>query len=194
MNIHNKNEDKEEFNNAIDYFKNITYANISKLSEHKMGATFIGIKTNISGKDKLHIYIILLPFVDIINPTPYSNAYPNIYIKDISLNVDDSFYLWVFSEMRKQNSIVIMSLDNPILKVVEGFGDLLVNIDKNCNEKKEWDSLDFDQWYNKKSFDNIFTIKIINPHLYMVPFPLNSIILKTQRQLNNYCDIFIGSK
>ena len=61
-------------------------------------------------------------------------------------------------------------------------------------KKKEWDSLDFDQWYNKESFDNIFTIKIINPHLYMVPFPLNSIIVKTQRQLNNYCNIFIGSK
>lgn len=63
MNIHNKYEDKEEFNNAIDYFKNITYANISKLSEHIMGATFIGIKTNISGKYKLHIYIILFIFI-----------------------------------------------------------------------------------------------------------------------------------
>jgi len=186
-----KTKDKIEMNNAIEYFKNIVSNNITSKSEHKIGVTFIGIRTNISGKSKLHIYILLFPFIEHNEITPYPNKYQNLYFEDIHLNVDYSFYLWMYTEMRKQNSIVIMSFDDNIFKVINGFGDLLINIDKSCNEKKEWMDLEFEDWYKKHYFNNIFTITITNPHLYMVPFPVKPIIVKTERRLYNYCDFYI---
>ena len=75
-------DDKDEFNNAIKYFQSIISNNISTCSQHKIGVTFIGIKTNI--------------------------------------------------------------------------------------------------------FNNVFTIKIVNPYLYMVPFPVKPIIIQTVKKLNNY--------
>jgi len=179
-------EDKDEFDNAIKYFQNIINNNISNYSQHKMGATFIGIKTNISGTLKLHIYILLFPFIKSEVVVPYCNSFPNIYFKDISFDVDKSFYLWTYEEMKRQNSIVIMSLESKILKVVSGFGDPLISIDKNCNEKKEWMDLEYEEWYEKKLFNNVFTITIINPYLYMVPFPVKPIIIQSLKKINNY--------
>lgn len=186
----NKN-DKDDFDNAIKYFQNIIQNNISSYSPYKMGATFIGIKTNISGNLKLHIYILFFPFPnsDTVVPYPYSHSYSNIYFKDICFNVDNSFYLWIYQEMKRQNSIVIMSLESYILKVVAGNGDALIIIDRNCKEEKEWLNLDYEEWYEKKTFNNIFTIKIINPYLYMVPFPVKPIMIKTIKRINNYITI-----
>ena len=178
--------DKNEFDDAIKYFQSIISNNISNYSQHKMGATFIGIKTNISGVFKLHIYILFFPFPHSEVVVPYSNSFPNIYFKDICFDVDESFYLWIYEEMKKQNSIVIMSLESKILKVVSGFGDVLISIDKVCNEKKEWMDLEYQEWYEKKIFNNIFTIKIVNPYLYMVPFPVKPIIIQTLKKINNY--------
>ena len=186
-------KDKDEFNNAIHYFQNIMNSNIiqSKISTHTIGATILGIKTNISGIFKLHIYILLFPFKSWKQEiSPYYNSFPNIYLKDIYFHVDDCFYQWMYEEMKKQNSIVIMSLDDNILKVVEGFGDPIISIDKTCNEKKEWMELEFKEWYEKQTFNNIFTINITNPYLYTVPFPVKSIYLKTERRLNNYCNLY----
>lgn len=180
-------EDKNEFENAIQYFQSIISNNISNYSPHKMGATFIGIKTNISGILKLHIYILLFPFVRGTTVVPYSNCFPNLYFKDICLDVDISFYSWIYQEMKKQNSMVIMTLESKILKVVPRLGDTLISIE---NEKKEWLELDYEKWYEKKTFNTVFTIKIINPFLYMVPFPVNPIIIKTVKKINNnYVDI-----
>ena len=183
-------EDKEEFGKAIQYFQSIISgnisSNISNYSPYKMGATFIGIKTNISGINKLHIYILFFPFPYSEGVAPYSNSLPNIYFTDICFDVDESFYLWIYEEMKRQNSIVLMSLESKIFKVVSGFGDALITIDKVCNEKKEWMELEYDAWLNKKIFNNIFTIKIVNPFLYMVPFPVKPIIIKTLKRINNY--------
>jgi len=181
--------DKDEFDNSIKYFQNIIYNNISTYSQHKMGATFIGIKTNISGNYKLHVYILLFPFLKSEVVVPYSDSIPNIFLKDLSFDVGENFYLWIYEEMKRQNSIVIMSLESNIIKVVPGNGDVLISIDKNCNEKKEWMDLEFEEWYEKKLFNNVFTIKIINPYLYMVPFPVKPIILKTVKRINNYVTI-----
>ena len=161
------------------------FNNITKYSKHKMGATFIGIKTNISGNLKLHIYILLFPFINSDILVPYTNSIPNIFLKDISFDVDESFYLWIYQEMKKQNSMVIMSLESNIFKVVQGYGDAIISIDKNCNEKKEWTDLEYEEWYEKKAFNNVFTIKITNPFLYMVPFPVKPIIIQTKKR-NNY--------
>ena len=179
------NIDKELFNNAINYFQSIIHNNISKYSSHKIAATFIGIKTNISGTLKLHIYILLFPFPYSDVVVPYSNSFPNMYFKDLNLDVDESFYLWIYEEMKRQNSIVIMSLDTNIFKVVSGHGDALISIDKNCNEKKEWMHLEYEEWYAKGKFNNIFTINIINPYLYLVPFPVKVIIIQTVKKNNN---------
>ena len=175
-----------DFDNGISYFRNIFSNNISTPSEHKVGATFIGINTNISGKNELHIYICLFPFANAEGNVPYTSIHPNILLKDITFSVDENFYIWMYEEMRKQKSIIIMKLEYNILKVVEGFGDVLLNIDKNCNENKIWLDLEFKDWYEKKTFNNTFTIQIINPYLYMVPFPVKPIFLKTIRQNNNF--------
>ena len=135
-----ENIDKTELENAIKYFKSIIYSNISKCSQYKMGATFIGIKTNITGSYKLHIYIILFPFIKNQSIVPYCYNFSNIYLKDVCFDVDETFYLWAYDEMKKQESIIIMSLESYVLKVVSGC-DLLIGIDKNCNEKKRMDGI-----------------------------------------------------
>ena len=182
-------EDKEEFDNAVYYFQSIIHNNISNYSPFKIGATFIGIKTNISGNLKLHIYILFFPFPYSEVVVPYSNHFPNIFLKDLCFDVDASFYLWIYEEMKRQNSIVIMSLESKILKVVSGFGDAIISIEKDCNEKKEWMELEYDAWLIKRKFNNIFTIKLMNPYLYMVPFPVKPIIIQTIKKINNYVSI-----
>ena len=179
-------EDKDQFDNAVQYFQSIMHHNITNYSPYKMGATFIGIKTNISGIFILHIYILLFPFVYSEKVVPYSNSIPNMYFKDICLDVDISFYFWLYQEMQRQNSMVIMTLESNIFKVVPRLGDTLISIE---NEKKEWMDLDYEDWYEKKTFNTIFTIKITNPFLYMVPFPVKPIIIKTVKRINNYVDI-----
>jgi hypothetical protein len=178
-----ENIDKTELENAIKYFKSIIFSNISKCSQYKMGATFIGIKTNITGSYKLHIYIILFPFIKNQSIVPYCYNFSNIYLKDVCFDVDETFYLWAYDEMKKQESIIIMSLESYVLKVVSGC-DLLICIDKNCNEKKEWMELEYKDWYTKNLFNNVFTITITNPYLYMVPFPVSPIIIKTIHNTN----------
>ena len=145
-------KDKQEFDDAIIYFQSIINNNISKYSQNKMGATFIGIKTNIRGTFKLHIYLLFFPFRYSEGVVPYTKNYPNtnIYFKDLCFSVCESFYLWIYEEMKRQNSIVIMSLESNIFKVVTGCGDALISIDKNCNEKKEWMELEYQAWYEKK--------------------------------------------
>jgi hypothetical protein len=183
--IQDKDKDKDEFDNAIKYFQSIMFNNITKYSKHKMGATFIGIKTNISGIYKLHFYILFFPFINSDILVPYINTIPNLYLKDFSFDVDESFYLWIYQEMKKQNSMVIMSLESNIFKVVQGFGDAIINIDNNCIEQKEWMNLEYEEWMEKQTFNNVFTITLTNPFLYMVPFPVKPIIIKTQKR-NNY--------
>ena len=180
-----ENENKE-FNSSVKLFQDIISSNLSTpISPYKVGATVIGIKTNITGTLKLHIYILLFPFIGNNEITPYTTVYPNIFMKDICLNVSDVFYLWMYEEMRKKESIVIMSFDSNI-NVIPSYGDLLINIDVACNEPKDFMELEFKEWYEKHTFNNIFTIKIINPYLYMVPFPLKTILFKTERTLYNY--------
>ena len=182
--------DKDEFDNAVKYFQRIiTCSNTSKYSLHKLGATFIGIKTNISGTLKLHIYILLFPFLKSEVVVPYCNNFPNMYFKDLCCDVSESFYYWIYEEMRIQNSMIIMSLESNIFKIVPGFGDALISIDKNCNETKEWMHLEYEEWYQKKTFNNVFNINIVNPFLYMVPFPVKPIIIRTIKKINNYVEI-----
>jgi len=52
--------------------------------------------------------------------------------------------------------------------------------------------LEYDAWYAKNNFHNIFTIKIVNPYLYMVPFPVKPIIIQTVKKLNNYVEILFS--
>ena len=49
--------------------------------------------------------------------------------------------------------------------------------------------LEYEAWYEKKLFNNTFTIKIVNPYLYMVPFPVKPIIIQTVKRINNYVQI-----
>jgi len=49
--------------------------------------------------------------------------------------------------------------------------------------------LNYEDWYEKNVFNNTFTMKITNPYLYMVPFPVKPIIIKTCQINNNYIQI-----
>ena len=91
--------------------------------------------------------------------------------------------------MKIQKSIVILTLESNIFKVFSGISDLLIEIDKYSNEKKEWLDLEYEEWYKNNLFNNVFTIKITNPYLYMVPFPVKPIMIKTIKKLNNYIEI-----
>ena len=51
-------------------------------------------------------------------------------------------------------------------------------------KKKEWMELEYKDWYTKNLFNNVFTITITNPYLYMVPFPVSPIIIKTIHNTN----------
>lgn len=167
-------------------------------SEHTIGATFIGINTNISGNQKLHVYILLFPFYNYCNnnniysPNQY---YENtIYCKDAVINVGESFYLWLYEEMKNTRRIVVMSFDTDtnVYKVVGGYGDLLISINNECkkNNPKKWMDLCFDDWFARKpAFDNEFTITCRNPFLYTVPFPVKPIIISTRQNTDfHYID------
>ena len=138
MDILDKDKDKDEFENGIKYFKSIINNNISKYSSCKMAATFIGIKTDISGVFKMHIYILFFPFPKSESVVPYSNSFPNIYFKDLCFDVDESFYFWIYQEMKNEKRIAILTLDSKIVKVVSGYGDVILSIEKSCKEKQEW--------------------------------------------------------
>jgi len=183
--------DKEIFDKSISYFEKIINCNTSNWVPHKMGATFIGIKTNISGELKFHIYIILFPFFKFQGVVPYPDKFPNLYFKDICFNVDEKMYLWIYEEMKKQESIILLNLEKNILKVVEGGIDPLIILDKNCKENKDWMNHDFKDWFHKGLFLNEFLIQIINPFLYMVPIPTKNIYLKTDKKNNHLCSIII---
>jgi hypothetical protein len=184
----NNIQEKEEFETTVQYITGLLSCSRSHFSVHKMGATVIGIRTNISGTLKLHTYVLLFPFIKNENIVPYSNHHPNVFLQDVCFSVDESFYFWIYEEMKKQNSMIVLSLESNCLKVVYG-GDTLITIDNICIHEKKWMDLEFGAWYANQSFQNIFTITMVHPYLYMVPFPVKPIILQTKKR--NYNGNFI---
>lgn len=178
-------QDKEEFDITLQYITRLLSSSVSNFSPHKVGATVIGIKTNISGTLKLHTYVLLFPFMKKETITPYPTHHPNIFLKDICFHADEPFYRWIYTEMKRQNSMIILSFESDILKVLI-WGDALISIDSNgTNEKKGMElELEFEAWYQNQTFQNKFTITIIHPYLYMVPFPVKPIILQTKQNYN----------
>lgn len=55
-------KDNSELSFSIEYFKSIISNNITDKSEHNICATFIGIRTNISGKSKITYLYNVIPF------------------------------------------------------------------------------------------------------------------------------------
>lgn len=167
----------DEFNNTISYFLD-TVRLITPTSIHKITATFIGIYTNISGKFQLHVYVLLFPFSQHDSGAPYNKNIAGLYLKDVDFFVDEDFYLWLYDEMKQQNGIVMLNLCNNVWKVVNGSSDLLITSCSVCSNPKEWMNVDFNEWYNKSSFNNIFNFKITNPYLYRVPFPVKTLVFQ----------------
>ena len=66
------------------------------------------------------------------------------------------------------------------------FGNSIGNI---LREKKEWMDVEYEVWCKKETFNNVFTIKITNPYLYVVPFPVKPIIIKTIENMYKYVKI-----
>ena len=176
-------QDKELFDTTVKYITRILSSSVSNFSPHKMGATVIGIKTNISGFLKLHTYVLLFPFMKKETIAPYPTHHPNIFLQDICFYVDESFYSWIYEEMKRQNSMVILSLESEVLKVLQ-WGDALITIDSNSTNDKKGMELEFEAWYQNQTFQNKFTITIVHPYLYMVPFPVKPIILQTKQNYN----------
>jgi len=185
--IHNRMtdniQDKDLFENTVKYITRMMSCSVSNFSPHKMGATVIGIKTNISGTLKLHMYVLLFPFIKNENIVPYSTHHPNIFLQDICFHVDEAFYFWIYEEMKRQKSMVFLTFDANVLKVIP-WRDVLISIDINSIHEKKWMELEFETWYENNTFNNIFTITIVHPYLYMVPFPVKPIILQTKQSYN----------
>ena len=176
-------QDKELFDTTVKYITRILSSSVSHFSPHKMGATVIGIKTNISGTLKLHTYVLLFPFMKKETITPYPTHHPNIFLQDICVHVDEPFYSWIYEEMKRQNSMIILSLESEVLKVLQ-WGDALITIDSHCTNEKKWMELEFEAWYQNQTFQNKFTITIVHPDLYMVPFPVKPIMAQTKQNYN----------
>ena len=176
-------QDKELFDTTVKYITRILSSSVSHFSPHKMGATVIGIKTNISGTLKLHTYVLLFPFMKKETITPYPTHHPNIFLQDICVHVDEPFYSWIYEEMKRQNSMIILSLESEVLKVLQ-WGDALITIDSHCTNEKKWMELEFEAWYQNQTFQNKFTITIVHPYLYMVPFPVKPIMAQTKQNYN----------
>ena len=181
--IMNNTQDKEEFDNTVKYITTMMTSSRCNFSPHKMGATVIGIKTNISGTLKLHTYVLLFPFIKKENIVPYSTHHPNIFLQDIYFHVDEAFYNWIYEEMKRQNSMIILSLESDVLKVLP-WGDALISIDIHSTNDKKWMELEFGAWYQNQTFQNKFIITIMHPYLYMVPFPVKPILLQTKQNYN----------
>ena len=186
-----KNEDETTFNNAIHYFRKIIYSNIKTASKHYVNATFIGIKTNISGKNKLHIYILLFPFGRKENFTPYDDYTPqNIYIKDVSFGVDITFYRWMYTEIKQNNNIVMLELSLSEYSFTAVHSDALIRKTRFSEKGGKFENSEiitteeFEEWYETATFKHPFLIEITNPYLYMVPFPVKSLYFKTESHSN----------
>jgi len=175
--------DKEIFDTTVQYVTGLLSSSVSNFSLYMMGATVIGIKTNISGTLKLHTYVLLFPFMKKETIVPYSTHHPNIFLQDICFHVDEAFYGWIYEEMKRQDSMVILSLESNVLKVLQ-WGDALISVHTNCTSDKKWMELEFEAWYQNQTFQNKFTITIVHPYLYMVPFPVKPIILQTKQNYN----------
>ena len=187
---------KEEFQNIINCFQDIIISrqNFKQPEYKKIIATFVGIKTNISGVLKLHTYIFLSPFPE-KEIYPYLQYYPNIYMKDVCFMVDEDFYLWVYTEMRRLQRMIVMFVEfnTQNFKIMEGNNDLIITLSNKCNEQKEWMQLSFEEWMENNSFNNIFSIIITNPYHYVVPFPVRPIKIKTSPK-NDFCNYLIIDK
>lgn len=179
----NNTQDKEIFDTTVQYITRLLSSSVSNFSPHKVGATIIGIKTNISGTLKIHTYVLLFPFIKKENIVPYSTHHPNIFLQDIYFHVDEPFYNWIYEEMKRQNSMIILSLESDVLKVLP-WGDALIAIDIHSTNDKKWMELEFEAWYQNQTFQNKFTITIMHPYLYMVPFSVKPILLQTKQNYN----------
>jgi hypothetical protein len=180
--------EESEFQKAIVLFKNIMYSNvISNINNEpcsKIGATFIGIKTNMSGKLKLHTYVLLTPFVQ-QNGIPYCPGCSNVHLKDIVFNVPVAFFKWLYKSMNDTQGMVLLEFESDKCKW-ERASNFMIQLSNNCAEPKLWLTQEFDSWFENKQFNNIFTITLINPYMYMVPFPMNPIIMKSSPKSNNF--------
>jgi hypothetical protein len=179
-------EDQKTFDESIEYFRKLTNSNVKTYAKHKMAATFIGIKTNISGTNRLHIYILLFPFCNHEEYIlPYSSGYKqqNLYLKDIYFCVDTSFYTWVYDELKRLNNIIMMELSLTDYSLKSINNDALIRINS-LKEKESLITTEFEEWYEKGVFNTSFVIEITHPYLYLVPFPVKNIVFKTSWQSN----------
>lgn len=186
--------DEPDFQHAIVHFKSIMQTilvtNINHEPCSKIGATFIGIKTNVSGKLKMHTYVLLTPFVVQENELPYSHTHSNVYLKDMVFNTTVTIFKWLFKKMNDTHGMVMLECASDIWTIASNF---LLQLTNNCAEPKLWLTQDFETWFENKQFNNVFTITIPNPYLYMVPFPMNPIIIHTSPKSNHFVDVQLKS-
>ena len=132
----------------------------------------------------MHIYIVLIPFIPLIKSrsTPYSNyTYAGFMLKDIEFNVDEPFYRYLFGEMcQNGNRPVILKLDNWAWKTVRG--DPLIQYSN--EEKGDVTHTQYEEWFEQGKYENT-TIRMTNPYLYLVPFPVDAILFNIKNTNTN---------
>lgn len=173
-------KDLIEIGNAIDNFKNVIIRNIDKsLEKKRIGFVSISIKTKISGSLKAHIFILILPFVDdCISKyiSEFFGKYKSLHLEQFSLNINKSFYKFVYEEMEKTKFLPIVNLNHDFTWNMNNHF-LFIHTKNNNNTD---DITTFNEWYKNNGFFEIqkFELTIINPDTYCVPFPLNNFHFK----------------
>lgn len=171
--------------NSIIYFQETLKQNIKKESKYKVGFTMISIqhisKTNWLNQNKtkeINKFVLIYPFIGenceytYLAPS-YINTTDNHNMRDFCCSVDESFYHFLYEEMKKRNNLIIGKI---IGETWEIYDDDIVQIH---HEKEDIINESFEEWY-KNGVLNVsdYTIEITNPYLYSVPYPLYSLKYK----------------
>lgn len=135
---------------------------------------------------KYHTYVLIYPFIgEKGGLCGYSKISENLFLMDFCLSVDVSFYQFIYTEMMQTNNILIARLNDDQWSWNTCNGDSMIRI---MHKNDVFTTLDFEAWYTQGAFQvSDYTIEIIHPDLYTVPFPLKSLVFK----LNQNGDPFL---
>jgi hypothetical protein len=172
-------QDLENINNTIETFKNVIINNTNhKYIEKIMGFTSISVKTKITGKLKVHTFILIIPTAHkhySQYQKPYFGKYCSLHLQDFYLHVNENFSKFVHNEIMNKNILPIISFQDDLTWCLNNH---YLFIHTKNNEPHNILS-SFDDWYNNyDSFDlSNYEITIINPDTYSVFFKVYDIKL-----------------
>ena len=177
-------ETEKEENNVRSFrfvteFLNTISNNLQGPAKYFVGFTFFALKNNGSNNPlKWHKYVLIHPFAtNSLVSWKYNVFNDKIEMKDARLQVDETFYMFVHSQMvTKQNFLVgkiyndntgwSLINDNNTIHIYDKMrNDFFLNVNPT-----------FAEWCKNGNTDQTeFIVELVNPDIYLVPFPLKPI-------------------